>query len=188
MKVAVTALAACEHPNAFELQGYFKHHISEEAGHEEWVLQDFQTLGISRSTVCSQTPSSNIAAAVGAQYYWIHHFSPLTLLGYIAVIEGYPPTHQELTAYSVSTGLPVGAFSTLFKHAELDKRHGADLDRLLDRLTLSDADMRLIGTSAYSVIKHLASEVQAIGERSFPRHDFQLQNRLATLEEMPINV
>jgi len=32
------------------------------------------------------------SARVGAQYYWIHHFHPVALLGYIAVLEGRPPS------------------------------------------------------------------------------------------------
>ena len=32
------------------------------------------------------------AALVGAQYYWIRHVHPVALLGYVMLLEGYPPS------------------------------------------------------------------------------------------------
>ena len=67
---------------------YFDEHVREEEDHDEWTLQDLETAGFDRAKITSRMPSHNVAAMVGSQYYWINHYHPVTLLGYIAVLEG----------------------------------------------------------------------------------------------------
>ena len=37
-------------------------------------------------------PPPSVAGLVGSQYYWILHHHPVAFLGYVALMEGYPPT------------------------------------------------------------------------------------------------
>ena len=39
----------------------------------------------------ARPPAPAVAALVGAQYYWVLHHHPVALLGYIGLLEGYPP-------------------------------------------------------------------------------------------------
>ena len=39
-----------------------------------------------------QIPSSQVATLVGAQYYWLRHYHPISLLGHMMVMEGCPST------------------------------------------------------------------------------------------------
>src|SRR5215510_7596973 len=75
---------------------YFEHHIPEEMHHDEWLLDDLESLGFNRSDLLRRPPSPTVAGMVGAQYYWIHHYHPVLLLSYIMVMEGYPATAQQL--------------------------------------------------------------------------------------------
>jgi hypothetical protein len=89
---------------------------------------------------------------VGAQYYWIFHYHPVALLGYIGLLEGYPPTIDTIDELMMSTGYSAKAFRTLRKHAELDPGHGEELDAVLDTLPLTKEHMVVMGLSAmYSV-------------------------------------
>ena len=146
-------------PVAAGLADYLEAHIAEEAHHDEWLLDDLEVLGHDRASVLARTPSPTVASVVGAQYYWVLHHHPVTLLGYIAVLEGYPPTKELSDDLIARTGYPRRAFRTLLAHAVLDPRHRDDLDALLDALPLTVADEASVGLSALFSVRHLARMV-----------------------------
>src|SRR4051794_25902907 len=115
-----------------QLAAYLGHHVTEEASHDEWLLDDMQALGLERSKILSRVPPAAVAELVGAQYYWLHHAHPVALLGYIAVLEGDPPREDELDAAVRRTGLPHDAFRTFISHAKLDPHHKQELDDFID--------------------------------------------------------
>ncbi|WP_241694994.1 iron-containing redox enzyme family protein [Streptomyces sp. C] len=84
----------------------------------------------------------------GAQYYRIEHEHPVTLLGYIAVLEGNAPGPRLADRLAEATGLPGTAFRTLREHAELDGGHLDDLHRVLDALALPPALRTAVSVSA----------------------------------------
>jgi len=86
---------------AMPLAAYLEEHVDEEVGHDETLLDDLELVGVDRATAVARMPSPTIAALVGSQYYWILHHHPLTFLGFVAVMEGYPPT-PELSRHSSS--------------------------------------------------------------------------------------
>ena len=135
------------------LAGYLEQHIPEEVGHDEWLLGDLEFLGVPRERVLSQVPSAAVAALVGSQYYWIHHVDPVGLLGYVALLEGYPPVHADVDRVRTATGFGEAAFRTLLLHAELDQGHRDELDELLDALPLTDAQRSLVGLSALTSVQ-----------------------------------
>jgi len=86
------AAVACEKrldsdPVAEGMLAYFRKHIPEETGHDDWVLDDLEALGFRREDVLKRIPPPSAAALAGAQYYWIRHVHPVALLGFIAVLE-----------------------------------------------------------------------------------------------------
>jgi pyrroloquinoline quinone (PQQ) biosynthesis protein C len=102
---------------------YYHEHSIEEKDHDEWLLNDLNSLGISREKILSQKPLPIVAELVGSQYYWIHHLHPAALLGYILVLEGYPLTQADLDRIMKKTGFPANAFRTLLEHSSLDVHH-----------------------------------------------------------------
>jgi hypothetical protein len=153
-----TSRAATD-PVAGAVASYLAHHIREERHHDEWLLDDLAVLGVSRATVAARIPPPLVAAAVGAQYYYVHHHHPVALLGYIAVLEGHPPTVEGLEAMVARTGLPRAAFRTLFKHAHLDVHHRDDLNDLLDALPLTPEVASTITVSAFGTVQMLSSSL-----------------------------
>jgi hypothetical protein len=101
-----------------------------------------------------------VATLVGAQYYWIAHFHPVAILGYIAVLEGTPPIEAEIRAIAERTSLPLDAFSTLVRHARLDPHHRDDLNQALDGLPLTPQHTALIGVSAFHTVHWLGRVVE----------------------------
>jgi hypothetical protein len=147
-------------PVAAGLVPYFTHHIPEER-HPHWPLEDLEVLGFPRATVLARIPSPTVTALVGAQYYWIEHYHPVALLGYIEVAEGYPPTKELVAEMIAKTRYPRSAFRAMARHAVLDLRHRRDLHRLIDSLPLTPTQEALIGLSAIQTVQLWD---QALGE------------------------
>jgi len=144
---------------------YLSAHIEEERDHDEWLLDDIAVLGLDRGDALARPPSSSVAALVGAQYYWVLHYHPVAILGYIALLEGYPIGHEEVAALAERTAYPPAAFRTLAKHAELDPGHGKELDDLLDALDLTVEQRQAIGISALASVRMMTNVIDEIRER-----------------------
>ena len=126
---------------------YLLQHIEEESNHDVWTLDDLESVGIDRATVLAAPPPRIVAALVGAQYYWIFHYHPVALLGYMLMLESNAPSEAFVDEMTARTGLPEQAFNTHRIHATLDPGHQADLYHLLDRLPLTDDHVQLIANS-----------------------------------------
>jgi hypothetical protein len=145
-------------PVAVGTAKYLAKHIPEERGHDDWLVEDMRHMGIDPSTVLKRMPSLSASTLVGAQYYWINHFHPVCLLGYIAVLEGTPPTTEYFERVVARSNLPKQALSSLFRHAKLDPRHRAELDEALDSLPLTPEHSEMLGVSALQTV-HLLTRV-----------------------------
>lgn len=167
------ARAACEElagddPVASAMAPYLARHIREELHHDEWLLDDLELLGFDRGAVLQRAPAPTVAAMVGSQYYWIFHHHPVALLGYIAVMEGYPPTVGQVDELVARTGHPRTAFRTMLRHAQLDPRHRDDLDELLDGLPLGPRHAALVGVSAFHTVDLGCRAIHDVLERHRP--------------------
>ena len=143
-------------PVAAGMLAYLERHIEEERGHDRWLLEDLEILGVPAGEVWARPPADSTARAVGAQYYWIRHHHPVALLGYVAVLEGRPPSVEFLDRTVEATGLPRAAFRTLYTHAQSDVGHRLDLHALLDGLPLESRHESLVARSAFHTVAELA--------------------------------
>jgi Iron-containing redox enzyme len=157
---------AKDDPVSAELAPYLAEHITEEMHHDEWLLNDLEALGRDRPTVIARPPSATVAAFVGAQYYWIFHYHPVALLGYIALLEGYPPSREQIEALIARTGYSPKAFRTLLAHADLDPHHREVLDEKLDALPLAKEHSTVLGLSAMYSAYTLAQAIDEIADRT----------------------
>jgi hypothetical protein len=141
---------------------YFEEHIEEEQNHDVWILDDLESLGIDRSEAIRRVPSAKIASLVGSQYYWINHFHPVALLGYIALLECIPPTKAFLDSVQEKTKLPSSAFRTLHLHADADVGHAAELKRFIDSLDLAPHHEYVLGVNGIHSQELLADSLDEI--------------------------
>jgi Iron-containing redox enzyme len=164
MKAAVDRLQAVTavDPISAPLIGYFVRQIPQEAGHDDWFLEDLEALGLSRAEILARVPPPTVAALVGAQYYWIFHHHPVALLGYILVVESEPPSVELVERTIAATGLPREAFRSFFRHAVLEPAHNDALDGLLDSLPLSREQQGLIGVSVIQTSNMIARAAEEI--------------------------
>jgi len=144
------------------LAEYLEHHAEEERGHDEWLVEDLEVLGVSRQEVMERLPSTAAAALVGSFYYWMRHVHPVALLSYLAVLEGNPPVVEELEKSRAIAGLPEESFRTLLRHARLDPHHRDDLNDLIDRLPLTARHHELLALSSFHTIEKVSLVLEQI--------------------------
>jgi hypothetical protein len=136
------------------LANYYHEHIEEERDHDRWLLEDLTSIGVPSAVVMARKPAQAVAELVGSQYYWVYHFHPVCLLGYITVLECFPPEAEDLRQMKRETGFPKAAFRTLAEHSSLDQHHSAELYQLIDSLRLDRREEEWITVNAiYTVMK-----------------------------------
>jgi hypothetical protein len=144
------------------LADYLATHIEEERGHDAWAKADLEA-AVGPSDALAGTPPARVAAAVGAQYYWIFHVHPVAILGYIAILEDGPDSPGDFFhALMDRTGFPEAAFRTLRHHVHLDPAHRRDLFDLFDRLPLSVLHKEAIGVSLVHTAIAIAECIDAL--------------------------
>jgi len=161
---------ACQLPQYTDdpaLQGfahYLRKHIPEESGHHEWILDDGEAMGLDRQAILQRLPKESATQLVGVLYYWIHHYSPIALAGFIAAMEGGPPPAEFFEKVAARNHLPLECFSSFLYHAKIDPQHKRDLDVVLDSLPLTEAQIELIGISSLRTIRMMTGIMEDIIE------------------------
>jgi len=153
-------------PVAATLAGYWARHIEEEAGHDRWLLEDLQRIGVDVERELARPPAPEIAALMGTLHFWVLHTHPVAALAYFYVVERSPPTVQLLDWMVNVAGVPRAALRTFYRHATIDIAHARELEELMDGLPLTAAHHELLAVSATTVVRQLARMVEALLERA----------------------
>jgi hypothetical protein len=167
MQAAEKACRLREHAGDPALEGfgnYLRRHIPEETGHHEWIVNDGVALGLDREAILRRLPKESATQLVGVQYYWIHHYSPIALAGFIATMEGNPPPAEFFEDVARRHSLSLKCFSSFLYHAKIDPQHTRDLDDVLDALPLTAAHLELIGISSLRTIRMMTGIMEDIVE------------------------
>jgi Iron-containing redox enzyme len=154
-----------EDPVGAALAPYLEGHVVEEMGHDQWFLEDLGVLGWDRSAILTRPPSATIASMVGAQYYWVLHYHPVALLGFLTALESNPPSRSLIDELISKTGHTPKAFRTLIEHADLDPHHEEELYQLLDDLLLTREQSAVLGLSAIHTLHMTAVSLEEIVEQ-----------------------
>jgi hypothetical protein len=152
-------------PVAAGVAAYLSDHVGEEAGHDQWILQDIEATGRDPNEPLRRIPPASVAAVVGSQYYWIRHHHPAALMGHIAVMEGYPPSVRLAEHLQERTGYGPDAFRSLARHAMLDIHHRDEFLEVVDALPLTAEHETLLGISALHTVRGLIDVFEQILER-----------------------
>jgi hypothetical protein len=147
---------------AARVEEYLDVHIEEERNHDEWLLDDLEVLGVPRGVALARVPTPTVASLAGSQYYWIHHYHPVALLGYFAFMEGFPPKPELIRDLIERSGLPEEGFRTFDLHGKLDPGHQEELDRTIDSLPLTGDQEKVLGLSAMSTGIQVTSSLREV--------------------------
>lgn len=167
MEAAMTRamLQISEDPLAASLIKYLKRHIKEEIGHDGWLLEDLKAIGADPDEFLRLIPSPHVAELVGAQYYWLHHHHPVSILGHLAAIECYHPPSGFAERLRALTGYPKEGFRAIARHEVLDVHHKQEIFSLIDRLPLKPDHEKMVGISALHTMNGEIDVLSSIYER-----------------------
>lgn len=127
------------------LQPALIEYINEEAGHEQWILNDISAAGGDPADTLEAGPTLATELMVAYAYDSIRRNNPLSFLGMVHVLEGTSTALATQAADNIQTALqlPNGAFSYLHSHGALDIEHVKFFQKLLDRIS-NHEDQRVI--------------------------------------------
>jgi len=126
---------------ADEYQGvryYLYEHLHEESGHEEWVVNDLQAVGVSREAIHSHKPSVWTLGLIGYNRWAADRRNPCSVLGMMYCLEVIASVYGGPFASAIHDSLLLqgsSGISFISSHATLDVNHMAALRCALDLLT-----------------------------------------------------
>ena len=111
-------------------------YIEEEAGHDEWILDDIAACGFDAEAVRHGRPAHATEVMVAYAYDLIARGNPLGFFGMVHVLEGTSVALALQAADQIQAHLrlPDRAFSYLRSHGTLDVEHTAHFAQLMDRI------------------------------------------------------
>jgi pyrroloquinoline quinone (PQQ) biosynthesis protein C len=111
-------------------------YIEEEAGHDEWILNDIRACGADPEAVRHGPPGHATEVMVAYAYDLIARGNPLGFFGMVHVLEGTSVSLALMAADAIQKplALPDAAFSYLRSHGTLDQEHTAHFELLMGRI------------------------------------------------------
>lgn len=139
VKHTVPLLMACGSrlPERLEwLREAVVNYIEEEVGHQEWILNDLQALGVDKEGVRHGKPSIHTELMVSYAYDQVLRNNPVGFFGMVYTLEKTSSTIATFAAEQISTGLslPREAMSYMISHGSLDIEHMQDFEQIMNRL------------------------------------------------------
>jgi pyrroloquinoline quinone (PQQ) biosynthesis protein C len=112
------------------------HYITEELGHQEWILNDIAVAGGDAEAVRHGQPAFETELMVSYAYDTIQRRNPVGFFGMVYVLESTSVAlaSQVAAVLSPSLDLPKKAFTYLSSHGSLDISHMDDFRALVNRL------------------------------------------------------
>ncbi len=163
MRFAAAQAATMPHCSVARIaSGYLLHHAEEEQDHADWLLRDLAALGVGEAAVHGAVVLPAVRSLLNNQYQAITSTHPVSLFGYLLVLEGSPPLPDQLDAIEARTGLPRPAFDCLRAHGEDDPAHFAELNSTLDSMPLTLGQETGIALSAFAAVDGASSFLDAL--------------------------
>ncbi|MBX3605013.1 MAG: iron-containing redox enzyme family protein [Piscinibacter sp.] len=140
----VSAAAASRLADSHKQVRYFLYeHMQEESGHEEWVRNDLEAVGVQRSDTEAHDASPFTRALVGYNYWAAERSHPCSVLGMLYTLEVIASVYGGPFAAAIKESLLLEGergVSFINSHATMDAQHMADLRKILN--TLQDEPAR----------------------------------------------
>src|SRR6185437_2035137 len=118
-------------------------HMQEESGHEEWVLNDLQAIGMARESAMTSVAGPFTSALCGYNYWSADRRHPCSVLGMVYALEVIASVYGGPFASAIRESLLLEGeqgISFISSHATMDAQHMAELRTLLN--TVEDPSAR----------------------------------------------
>jgi len=139
----VSAAAASRIPDSHRhVRYYLYEHMHEESGHEEWVMNDLEAVGVSAATTRAHKPSADTLALTGYNYWAADRRHPCSVLGMMYTLEVIASVYGGTFAEAIRDSLLLEGdrgISFIGSHATLDADHMVTLRHALNTITDDEA-------------------------------------------------
>ena len=144
----VCATAASRLPDTWTAVRMFLYeHMQEEAGHEQWVLNDLEAVGVARDVAQAHAPSAYTLALNGFNYWAPERRHPCAVLGMLYALEVIASVYGSPFASAIRESLLLEGdrgVSFIDSHGSLDAEHMAELRQVLNPLEGAEAQAAII--------------------------------------------
>jgi pyrroloquinoline quinone (PQQ) biosynthesis protein C len=135
----VCAAAASRVPDTERQVRYFLYeHMHEESGHEEWVMNDLEAVGVSPAATRAQQPSVHTLALTGFNYWAADRRHPCSVLGMMYALEVIASVYGGTFSAAIRESLLLEGdrgVSFISSHATMDAEHMIELRKVLNTIT-----------------------------------------------------
>jgi pyrroloquinoline quinone (PQQ) biosynthesis protein C len=134
----VTALAASRTPDSLrELRYFLYEHMHEESGHELWVLNDLEAIGVGRDQALAHAPGPFTLGMTGYNYWAAGHRHPASVLGMFYALEVVASVYGGVFSQAIRESLLLDGdrgISFVSSHASMDADHIAELRTVINQI------------------------------------------------------
>ena len=161
----VCAAAASRLSDEFAVVRYFLYeHMHEEMGHENWVLNDLDAIGVTNADARAHGPSVNTLALNGYNYWAADRRHPCSVLGMLYALEVIASVYGGPFASAIRESLLLDGdrgVSFIDSHASMDAQHMADLRLILNKLPDETALLAVVESTRVN-FHHFTRIIEAI--------------------------
>jgi pyrroloquinoline quinone (PQQ) biosynthesis protein C len=161
----VCAAAASRVPDAQrQVRYYLYEHMHEESGHETWVLNDLDAVGVAPADTRAHAPSVHTLALAGYNYWAADRRHPCSVLGMMYALEVIASVYGGTFSAAIRESLLLEGergVSFISSHATMDAEHMATLRQLLNTID-DDAAREAVVESALLNFHHFTRIFEAV--------------------------
>ncbi len=134
----VTAAATSRIPDSHrQIRYHLYEHMHEESGHEDWVLNDLDAVGVTPQDTRAHKPGVDTLALCGYNYWAADRGHPCSVLGMIYALEVIASVYGGPFASAIKESLLLEGergISFISSHATMDTEHMASLRTVLNTI------------------------------------------------------
>lgn len=150
----VCAAAASRIPDEYRQVRYFLYeHMQEESGHEEWVANDLEAIGVGKTAIHDHQPSLHALALCGFNYWNADRRHPCSALGMVYALEVIASVYGGPFASAIRESLLLNedrGVSFISSHASMDTEHMIELRLILNTLDEPGAKASIVESAHYN--------------------------------------
>ena len=121
-----------------EVRYFLYEHMQEESGHEAWVMNDLEAVGVGPAATLAHAPSIDTLALTGYNHWACDRRHPCSVLGMMYTLEVIASVYGGTFASAIRDSLLLDGergISFIGSHATMDAEHMIALRKVLNTLT-----------------------------------------------------
>lgn len=147
-----------------QVRYFLYRHMQEESGHEQWVSNDLEAIGVAAPALKAHRPSASTLALIGYNYWSADRRHPCSVLGMMYALEVIASVYGGAFASAVRESLLLAddrGISFIGSHATMDAEHMAHLREILNTVEGDEAREAIVESALvnFSFLTRIFAEV-----------------------------